>query len=1044
MTDPTLHTQKLDQGDSATSPEPGSNQYQQADTIQPDAANQIPVSPIARPAEIAGYEIQGELGRGGMGVVYRAKQKGLNRIVALKMILHADHAGSEDRERFQREAEAIARLDHPNIVRIFEISEHEGKPFFSLEYLEGGSLLDKLDGTPMKANRAALLVEKLARAMHVAHQAGVVHRDLKPANVLLTVDGEPRVTDFGLAKNLEEDGKTQSGAILGTPSYMAPEQAEGKTKEMGPAVDVYALGAILYECLHGRPPFKAATAMDTVWQVISQPPISLRQLNPEVSKDLDTICMKCLRKEAKKRYASSLELAEDLRRNLNHEPIHARPQGRIEKTIKWIKRRPALAAFWLVLFLAVVGFLTGGVLFTMKLNRERLRAEEGERNANIEKANAIQKEAEAQKARKEADMNFAHARRAVDRFFTEVSENTLLLEPGMKPLRRKLLAESRKFYSDFVQQHSDDPDLWLELGKTEARLGDILAEIDTYEKGIEHYRRSIEILNKLPANRRSQNEVIAELAHDHYHLGRLLRRLQQPDSAKQELEKSIVYWKQLRKAQPENHRYYAELARTQMGLGNVYNLTRRPKKALEFYLESLKAREELTKLESENPEHQRDLATNLDNIAMIHASQKQLPAAIKSNQRAVQILRELTTKYPRRDRYWNDLGRNRYNRGNYLARSSQYADAERAYHEAAGIWMSLIQKHPKVYEYQSTLSSAFRNWSLTLSLQKKFTQADDLYRRWETFTQNLVQQYPTYPEFQINLATLYRDLGNRLRKRKKFKEAADNFEKAIPLLEKLHQSYPRILQYEVELANVWNDRGLLARAMGQREQAEQAHLKALSILEHDLATMNEEKTTIHAIVKINLADFYRIKGQLAETVKCCDQAQEELSHLLSLNYQTNLTRKHLRDAHSAKAKALTQMRQSALSLQEWEKAKQLTKSRSMLFWITLYRLSALAQTSQYGEAIQEAETLPIGDKAASDAHYELAAIYACACQSVGHRKDLTPEQIKAEKEKLKKQATQQLERAKKKGWFQRQFNRQVIQSDVRFIDVISVKDYLQP
>src|SRR5262249_39434980 len=208
---------------------------------------------------LPGYEILSELGRGSMGVVYKARQVSLDRLVALKVILAGAHADEEERARFRREAEAVARLQHAHIVQVFEVGEHHGLPFFSLEFCPGGGLDDKLAGTPLPPTEAAALVEKLARAAHAAHQKGIVHRDLKPANVLLAEDGAPKIADFGLARKLDEAGQTRAGAVLGTPSYMAPEQARGKGHEAGPAVDTYALGAVLYECLTGRPPFKAAT-----------------------------------------------------------------------------------------------------------------------------------------------------------------------------------------------------------------------------------------------------------------------------------------------------------------------------------------------------------------------------------------------------------------------------------------------------------------------------------------------------------------------------------------------------------------------------------------------------------------------------------------------------------------------------------------------------------------------------------------------------------------------------------------------------------------
>jgi hypothetical protein len=312
---------------------------------------------------VPGYEIIRELGRGGMGVVYLARQTKLNRPVALKMILAGSHAGAADLARFQTEAEAIARLRHPNIVQVYEVGEHEGKPYFSLEFCGGGSLEKKLGGTPLPAREAAALVETLARAMQAAHEQHVIHRDLKPANVLLAEDGTPKITDFGLAKKLDEAGQTQSGAIMGAPSYMAPEQAgykpDAQAREIGPAADVYALGAILYECLTGRPPFKAATALDTILQVVSDEPVPPSQLQPKTPRDLETICLKCLHKDRAKRYGSARELADDLRRFLGGEPIRARPVGRLERAAKWVKRNPVVAALLAAVVLSVMGGASG-------------------------------------------------------------------------------------------------------------------------------------------------------------------------------------------------------------------------------------------------------------------------------------------------------------------------------------------------------------------------------------------------------------------------------------------------------------------------------------------------------------------------------------------------------------------------------------------------------------------------------------------------------------------------------------------------------------
>ncbi len=303
---------------------------------------------------VPGYEVLGELGRGGMGVVYKARDTRLNRLVALKRIRAGGHADPEERARIRREAEAVARLQHPHIVQIYEIGEHGGSPFLALEYLEGGSLEDRLRGAPLPPGPAARLVATVARALHAAHGREVVHRDLKPANVLLTTDGTPKVADFGLAKRLDAAGsQTHSGVIVGTPPYMAPEQAAGRQSAVTPRTDVYALGALLYELLTGRPPFRAASAVETLQQVLQDEPVPPRRLQPKTPRDLETVCLKCLRKEPPKRYGSAEAVAEDLERFLAGEPVVARPVGLAERALKWVRRRPAAAGLWAALALLV-------------------------------------------------------------------------------------------------------------------------------------------------------------------------------------------------------------------------------------------------------------------------------------------------------------------------------------------------------------------------------------------------------------------------------------------------------------------------------------------------------------------------------------------------------------------------------------------------------------------------------------------------------------------------------------------------------------------
>jgi serine/threonine protein kinase/tetratricopeptide (TPR) repeat protein len=365
-----------------------------------------PETPSAKAKpDIPGYEILGELGRGGMGVVYKARQVGLNRLVALKMILAGSAADDRDRARFKTEAEAIARLQHPNIVQIFEVGDHAGSGWFSLEFVDGGSLADRLKGEALPVHESARLIETLARAVHFAHLHGVVHRDLKPANVLLQKEGQaesssevesarkkhpapsisssavaavtqltPKITDFGLAKTLDTDiHHTRSGMVVGTPGYMAPEQATGG-EGVGPATDTYALGVILYQLVTGKLPFVGESPMEVMLKVTQEEPPRPRKWQPRLAADLETIILKCLEKDPKRRYASSLDLAEDLRRFLAHESILARPVQPWERGVRWVRRRPAVAAMLALSVLAVAGSL--GTLAWYERGEKARRAQE--------------------------------------------------------------------------------------------------------------------------------------------------------------------------------------------------------------------------------------------------------------------------------------------------------------------------------------------------------------------------------------------------------------------------------------------------------------------------------------------------------------------------------------------------------------------------------------------------------------------------------------------------------------------------------------------
>jgi serine/threonine protein kinase len=454
------------------------------------------------------YEIVGELGRGGMGVVYKARQRGLNRWVALKMVLAGAHASPQQLARFNTEAEAVARLQHPNIVQIYDVGELDGLPYFSLEYIDGASLDQQIHRQPQPPRMAANLIETLARAMHYAHENGIIHRDLKPANVLMTSDGKPKITDFGLAKRLEEDsGQTKSGTLMGTPSYMAPEQARGEIKNVGPLADVYSLGAMFYELLTGRPPFLASTAMDTIMQVTRDEAMAPTRLRPDTPPDLETICMKCLQKEPEKRYQSALALAEDLERFQVGEPILARPVSGLERLWRWCRRNPRVAALTGAVAALLVSVSVVSVASAVRISNEQQATLRQKEEADRQRKEALAQRDRADKARERADANAKVADQ-----MSKLSQNTLLKlvttvqaqlqnRPDMEDLKENILNDALSGLEVVAKTAESSPlaartrggvyqrkgDMFLTAGKTKEAL-------EAYQQGLAQFQKGLDDL----------------------------------------------------------------------------------------------------------------------------------------------------------------------------------------------------------------------------------------------------------------------------------------------------------------------------------------------------------------------------------------------------------------------------------------------------------------------------------------------------------------------------------------------------------------------
>ncbi len=651
---------------------------------QPLPSGRRPAPP--RPA-LPGYEIIEEIGRGGMGVVYKARHVRLNRLVALKMILAGAHASADQIARFHIEARAVAQIQHPGIVQIHEDGDHEGLPYFSLEFVPGGSLSQSIDGKPQPPRSAAMMVIALCRAMAEAHSRGVIHRDLKPANVLLTIHGQPKITDFGLAKQMDADSRqTRSGAIMGTPSYMAPEQAWGQTHEIGPLSDQYALGAILYEMLVGRPPFQGATALETLELARNQEPVSPTRLQPRLPIDLETICLKALQKDPAKRFPDAAAMAEDLRRFLDGEPIVARPVGNLERLWRWCRRNPRVAGLAAAVVLLGFAITVGSAAFAASLKtlngklarsvEEEARARQIAQSREQAAIAAMRAEAEArekeQQARQKAEAlvqgAFAQNRNALEahRVLSVLLNQRLLSIAGTHALREELInttltgLEATIASLEQLGTVARDKEGFALATRTLAginqRAGQIAMEYGKYDETDRYFRRMDELARELAASDPDALEPVKVMASVKATLaGFQMDQIGDAEAALKLYDQALALrrkWLAREPSDDEAKRGVANIlgaiARAQLQVGN-------PAAARERYREEIDLRDQFSPALADQLEVRRERAGLEEKLGDLNVSLGDPAAGRECFERALRLRRELAAQNPEETQTHRDV-----------------------------------------------------------------------------------------------------------------------------------------------------------------------------------------------------------------------------------------------------------------------------------------------------------------------------------------------------------------------------------------------------
>ena len=904
--------------------------------------------------QIPGYDVLGVLGRGGMGVVYQARHAALNRTVALKMIRGGADASPHDLARFRAEAEAVARLSHAHIVQVFDVGTHEGQPYCALELLAGGSLDQHLLGKPQPPFQAATLVEQLAQAMQAAHDQGIIHRDLKPSNILLTAEGTPKITDFGLAKCLEStNGQTRTGEVVGTPAYMAPEQAAGQNDRVGPAADIYALGTILYEMLTGRPPFLGVAPTDVLLQVMSTEPVPPGRLQPLLPADLETICLKCLQKEPQQRYLTAAALAEDLHRFLTDQPIVARPVTLGERCWRWCRRNPlpaTLAATALVLGLTLA---IGGPVAALREAHLRQEAEDARATALREKDRAEEAQRRtwaaldamtsqvasdwltAQKELRPEQVRFLEnavlfyrefaadpARDARGRMRTALGNHqlaSLLHRLGKKTEAEAAYRQSLTLLERLATEYPDDPKYREQEAVVQGHLGVLLVQVGRLAEAEAAYRRNIAIFTALLDHQPVWPAVRLNLAAGYGNLGVLLAELGQKDAAAEYHRQAQELFVKLVTEFPKDPNHRRNLASSS---GNRAVLLRDLGRWPEAEAAALRALELRRQLAAEAPDDapaRRDVAASLLILGDYYRESVKLDAADQAFREATSLMEQLVAEFPTLPEYRHALALVRNKHSLLLGRLGRWPEAEAALRQAMPLWVRLLDEFPDRPTYRFALGGCRSNLGMARAALGRREEAEQDYQAALELQEALAKDFPSNPEYREELAITHASLAMLLREQSRWAEAEQHMGRTLELRAKLAQELPKSLTHRRQLAVAYNEMGVIYTLQKKHAASEQVQRQSLGLQEQLVAEF-PRAPSLHIDLAgscCNFGNLLKTKGRHAESLEWFTRAIKLLEGVLAQESRQSIARRFLRNSLASRAAALEALERPLDALPDW-------------------------------------------------------------------------------------------------------------------------------